>query len=103
MTREEFYNELERHDWTYSYSDDFRVYQSGEANIKRLKGIAAQSEELTELFDAYSAWYADNGQRVTDAQVNRVRLKPDSELDPEWHFVGQDRIDRNHEMFDIDS
>ncbi len=57
MTREEFYNELERHDWTYSYSDDFRVYRSGEANIKRLKGIAAQSEELTELFDAYSAWY----------------------------------------------
>ena len=48
------------------------------------------------------AWYAYNGQRATDAQVKRVRLKPDSELDPERHYVGQDRIDLNNEMFDID-
>jgi len=41
-------------------------------------------------------WYGD-GER--DNQVRRVRLKPDSELNDEYHITGQDRIDRNLEMF----
>lgn len=57
MTREEFYKELENHDWTYSYSDDFSVYQRGHANIKRLREIASQSQELGELFQDYADWY----------------------------------------------
>jgi hypothetical protein len=31
---------LESHDWYYSWSDDNRVWSSGEQNLKRLKEIA---------------------------------------------------------------
>jgi hypothetical protein len=43
-----------------------------------------------------NGWYG-NGER--DVQVKRVRLKPDNELDPKWHFTGQERIQHNLEMF----
>lgn len=45
------------------------------------------------------AWYADNGQVAYDKNVVKIRLKPDSELDPEYQHVGDDRIERNLEMF----
>ena len=57
MTREEFYNELEQHDWTFMYSDDHSMYTRGRQNIERLTAIASQSPELEELFNAYSKWY----------------------------------------------
>lgn len=43
-----------------------------------------------------NGWYGD-GER--DSQVKRIRLKPDSELDPHWHFTGEERIKNNLEMF----
>lgn len=43
-----------------------------------------------------NGWYG-NGE--LDVQVKRIRLKPDSELDSEWHFTGQERIDHNLELF----
>lgn len=57
MTREEFYNELEQHDWTFMYSDVHSTYTRGRQNIERLKAIASQSEEFGELFQDYADWY----------------------------------------------
>ncbi len=48
------------------------------------------------------AWYSYNGKAFNDKQVDKVRLKPDSELDPEWHHVGEDRIKQNIDMFSSD-
>lgn len=60
MNKQEFFEELERHDWTYSYSDDSRAYNRGMENWKRLKEIASQSEELEQLLDDYRLWYWDH-------------------------------------------
>lgn len=39
-TLDEFRDELRHHDWTYSWSDDPRVWRAGEAASARLKSIA---------------------------------------------------------------
>lgn len=39
----EFWDELNKHDWYYHYSDDFRVWKSGHDDSQRLKKIAEQS------------------------------------------------------------
>jgi len=36
MTLQQFYDELERHDWNYMMSDSDEVYQRGKANAERI-------------------------------------------------------------------
>jgi hypothetical protein len=56
MTREQFYQELERHDWYYMMSDDMRVYQSGYARYNKLKAIASVSTENEKLFKDFEGY-----------------------------------------------
>lgn len=46
------------------------------------------------------AWFADNGERVGSAEVVRVRLVPDDELENKYAYRGESRIERNMDMFE---
>lgn len=45
------------------------------------------------------AWYPENADPIHDNDVSKVRLKPDNELDDNWHYTGEDRISHNLRTF----
>lgn len=47
---------LKVHDWTYSYSDDHRVWSAGSANFKKIRSLIDQvdREKAKELWDKYA-------------------------------------------------
>lgn len=56
MTLKEFYNELEKHDWYYYFSDDMSVDRRGAANRARLLKVAEDGgEAYKKLWDAYES------------------------------------------------
>ncbi|RQT22094.1 hypothetical protein DF037_28715 [Burkholderia contaminans] len=58
FTIEQFYDELDRHDWYYSFSDDGREYRSGSDNAKRLSEIAqCAGGDHAALLDAFNKHY----------------------------------------------
>ena len=62
MTLQEFYDLLKRHDWTYNYSDDHRVWQKGLDESKMIQHILmGNSKDLRfrKLYDEYQAWAFD--------------------------------------------
>jgi hypothetical protein len=54
MNQEEFFNACKNHDWTYSYSDDGRVYRQGEAADSKLRDQAKTDPVLENI---HTAWY----------------------------------------------
>jgi len=54
MTQEEFFNACKNHDWTYSYSDDGRVYRQGEAADSKLTAKAKTDPVFEKI---HTAWY----------------------------------------------
>jgi hypothetical protein len=52
---DELYDALKLHDWTYSMSDDHRVWSSGNENAKFLRAEAERMDE-TVLFSKMAAW-----------------------------------------------
>ena len=65
MTPEEYYVELERHDWFYEYTDDHRVWQLGKANLARLQSIAQENPVLLGLYEAFSEYMFRDGTKPT--------------------------------------
>jgi hypothetical protein len=61
MTIQEFYDDLAKHDWYYSFSDDGRVFKQGEARERQLKSTAAQVRGGKELFQAFCEWRKSHG------------------------------------------
>jgi hypothetical protein len=57
MNLAEFYNELERHDWFYQFSDDHGVWCAGERDCNRLKAIAETSPEHRKLMSDFAAYH----------------------------------------------
>lgn len=57
MTLQEFYDELDRHDWFYHFSDDHSTWCAGEADSSRLAQIAKESPEHKKLMDDFGAHY----------------------------------------------
>ncbi len=55
ITLLEYYNELEKHDWYFNYSDDHRVWSNGNSNLKRLQKLSMLSEKHRDLYEAYEA------------------------------------------------
>lgn len=53
ITKEEYAELLENHDWFYQYSDDFRVYRKGEEERSNLRAFARQCDELKLMYDKY--------------------------------------------------
>lgn len=50
----EYYDELEKHDWFYDYSDDHSVWRRGQAARNKLSSIASQSPEHKALWDGFN-------------------------------------------------
>ena len=42
MTREEFVTMVEKHDLSFEYSDDYRVWRDGSSSLKKIKEAAKQ-------------------------------------------------------------
>jgi len=58
ITIEQFYDELDRHDWYHGFSDDGREYRNGSANFKRLSEIAEHfGGDHAALFNAFKKHY----------------------------------------------
>ena len=55
MTLQEFYDQCERHDWYYDYSDDNRVWEAGLASLGSLQAAAKESPAHQALLDAFNA------------------------------------------------
>lgn len=49
----QYWDILNRHDWTYMMSDDGEVYRRGDAEHHRVKKMAEQSEAHKALFDGF--------------------------------------------------
>ena len=62
MSLFEFYRLLQRHDWSYNYSDDHRMWTKGrdEANMIEhiLKGNS-HDPKFRSLYDEYRSWFWD--------------------------------------------
>lgn len=54
MTLQDFYDQLQRHDWFYSFSDDHGVWCAGERDSARLAAIAKESPEHTKLMREFA-------------------------------------------------
>jgi hypothetical protein len=53
MTLQDYYEELDKHDWYYQYSDDSRVYNKGQQNADRLKRISEESPKHKILWEGF--------------------------------------------------
>lgn len=56
MTKEEYFKDLEIHDWYFAYSDDFGVYSRGKENVKKLYNAALHNDILMNMFNDYSKY-----------------------------------------------
>lgn len=57
VSLQEFYDQLNRHDWYFDFSDDICVCRKGREETARLTGIANQSPEHKALMDAFRDHY----------------------------------------------
>jgi hypothetical protein len=56
MTKQEFYDLCEKHDWYHAMSDDHRVWRAGESSMDRLKR-EAQNWGYQDLLTAWSRYH----------------------------------------------
>lgn len=56
-TLADLWDQLNRHDWYYTFSDDHGVWLRGEAERNRLNGLAASIEGGKELMGSFSEHY----------------------------------------------
>lgn len=50
----EFWNMLDKHDWTHAYSDDHRVYRAGSDMAAKLRRIAEESPKHKKLMEDFA-------------------------------------------------
>jgi hypothetical protein len=55
MTREEFADRLQRHDWHYNMSDDQSVWQRGFRDDNEIRAIAQTTPKFARMYD--DAWF----------------------------------------------
>lgn len=49
-----YYDALARHDWTFDFSEDCRVWEKGWRELEYLRGMATRNLRLAELFRGFS-------------------------------------------------
>lgn len=49
-----YYDDLARHDWTFDFSEDCRVWEKGWRELEYLRGMATRNLRLAELFHDFS-------------------------------------------------
>ncbi len=52
MNKEQFQIMLDSHDWYYEFSDDYRVWSSGNNRQRQLERYAEEDESLMLLYNA---------------------------------------------------
>lgn len=67
----DYWERLNRHDWTFEYSDDSRVYRAGLAAERELARIAGQSSDHQALFKAFRMHY------LADISERHLHPKPE--------------------------
>jgi hypothetical protein len=90
ITPEAFYDDLDAHDWHYSFSDDPKTYKRGTANEDRLKDLAERGgTDYKALFRAFAKHYS-TGEPWGNAQwdkpqrpVGGVVILPDPPVEME--------------------
>jgi len=68
MTLQEFYDELDKHDWYYEYSDDHGVWNRGQSEWNRLYIAAKDSLEFQALMKSFHQHYYSGKPWGTDKQ-----------------------------------
>lgn len=53
-TLQEYWDQLNRHDWYYEYSDDHSVWQRGGAELGRLKALSDLTPEHRALWEGFN-------------------------------------------------
>ncbi len=49
-----YYDALARHEWTFDFSEDYRVWERGWRELEYLQGMATKNPRLAELFRDFS-------------------------------------------------
>jgi hypothetical protein len=49
-----YYDALSRHEWTFDYSDDYRVWDKGRREMEYLQGMTTKNPRFAELFREFS-------------------------------------------------
>lgn len=73
MTLQEYYDELDRHDWYYAFSDDGRVYDAGECASNRLRHLSKEIEGGEELLVAFTKYHFSGPAWKTPNQPKPIR------------------------------
>lgn len=61
-TIEQYFDDLDRHDWYFTFSDDSRVYRNGVDDNKRLSAIATRlGGDHAALYEAFNKHYFSGG------------------------------------------
>jgi hypothetical protein len=68
MSLAEYWDELNRHDWYYPYSDDHRVWLRGVKDEQRLEAIAKESPAHQELYDKFAKHHFSGAPWGTEKQ-----------------------------------
>lgn len=63
MTRQEFFDKVNRHDWFYEYSDDHRVWREGSNSFDTIRNAMKENAEFRAIYDEFTAYY--NKERET--------------------------------------
>lgn len=54
---EEYFKQLEDHDWYYEWSDSHSVYTAGSESLRVISEIAASDKTAGKMFDAFRGHY----------------------------------------------
>lgn len=73
----EYYDLLERADWSYSMSDDHSVWKRGQAEFARLQSIAKEGgKEYLDLYDKMKAYFWSEPVYENGVYIGRRLPKP---------------------------
>lgn len=60
MTASEFFKKCEAHDWFYSMSDDFKVYQRGSNHQTVLMALSQEDQTFVRMYRDFYHWAHGN-------------------------------------------
>ena len=65
---EQYYKDLEKHDWYYNYSDDHRAWTKGLNESKRLQAICQEDDTLSKMYTDFCNW-VNNPREIKKPQL----------------------------------
>ncbi len=75
LTLEEYYDQLDKHDWFYEYSDDHTIWQKGSEERARLQRVSMQSPNHKKLWDGFNQYHFSGEAFGTDKNPKPKRPK----------------------------